>query len=97
MPQIKIRNNLAKLRVRRGFGATQLAAEVGISRQTVYAIEAGTYVPNTAVSLQLARVFEVPVEEIFQIVNKKAESAEIAEAIFLGDLESLQPPLCQHQ
>jgi molybdate-binding protein/DNA-binding XRE family transcriptional regulator len=91
MPQIEIRNNLAKLRVMRGFGATQLAAEVGVSRQTIYAMEAGSYVPNTAVSLKLARVFEVQVDEIFQIANKKDRSTKIAEAIFLGGLEATQP------
>lgn len=69
-PQVKIRNNLAHLRLKRGFGATQLAAEVGISRQTIYAIENGSYVPNTAVSLQMAHVLEVRVEELFQVERK---------------------------
>ena len=36
-----------------------------MSRQTIYAIEAGTYVPNTEVALNLARCLEVTVEELF--------------------------------
>lgn len=86
-----IRNNLTQLRLKRGFGATQLAAEVGVSRQTIYAIESGAYVPNTAVSLQLAHVLEVSVEELFQIEKKESASVEITEAVFLGDPESMQP------
>jgi molybdate-binding protein/DNA-binding XRE family transcriptional regulator len=86
-----IRNNLALLRTKRGLGASQLAAEIGISRQTVYAIEAGTYVPNTAVSLKLARVLDATVEEIFQIDPELPASAETAEAIVLGGMEPALP------
>jgi putative molybdopterin biosynthesis protein len=42
----------------------------GVSRQTIYAMEAGTYVPNTAVALRLARVFEVPVESLFTLADQ---------------------------
>ncbi len=86
-----VRNTLAQLRGKRGMGASQLATAVGISRQTVYAIEAGTYVPNTAVSLRLARILETTVEEIFQLEPEERVSAEMAEAVVLGDLQSLRP------
>jgi molybdate-binding protein/DNA-binding XRE family transcriptional regulator len=88
---MEIRNNLAQLRSKRGFGASQLATEVGISRQTVYAIEAGTYVPNTAVSLKLARALDVTVEDIFQIDPELPVPAETAEAIVLGGTEPVLP------
>lgn len=86
-----VHSNLAELRSKRGLGAAQLASQVGISRQTVYAIEAGTYVPNTAVSLRLARVLETTVEEIFQIEAEDELTEEIAEAIILGESESMAP------
>jgi putative molybdopterin biosynthesis protein len=87
-----IRTNLAEFRARRGLGAAQLAAEIGVSRQTVYAIEAGTYVPNTAVSLKLARALETTVEELFQIEEKDQEvTDEIAEATLLGDTKAVVP------
>lgn len=38
-----------------------------MSRQTIYAMEAGSYVPNTAVALRLSRILEVPVEELFHL------------------------------
>jgi DNA-binding XRE family transcriptional regulator len=39
----------------------RLAHLVGVSRQTIYAMEAASYVPNTTVALKLARVLEVGV------------------------------------
>ena len=44
-----------------------LAEQVGVSRQTINAIEKGNYVPSTTLSLKLARVFSKPLEEIFQL------------------------------
>jgi molybdate-binding protein/DNA-binding XRE family transcriptional regulator len=61
----EIENNLALLRQKRGLAAAHLAKMAGVSRQTIYAMEAGTYVPNTAVALKLARALEVRVEELF--------------------------------
>ena len=88
---MEIRNSLETLRLKRGLGASQLAAEVGVSRQTIYAIEAGSYVPNTTVSLRLAKALEVAVEDIFQITAKQEVSPRRMEAIFLGDLELTLP------
>jgi putative molybdopterin biosynthesis protein len=63
----EIENNLALLRQKRGLSAAHLAKMAGVSRQTVYAMEAGSYVPNTLVALKLARVLEVRVEELFAL------------------------------
>ena len=63
----EIENNLARLREKRGVSAAGLARMVGVSRQTIYAMEAGSYVPNTAVALKLARVLETSVEELFSL------------------------------
>jgi molybdate-binding protein/DNA-binding XRE family transcriptional regulator len=63
----EIDNRLGTLRQKRGFSAAQLAKLVGASRQTIYAIEAGSYVPNTALALKLARVLESRVEELFSL------------------------------
>jgi len=49
---MNIDNNLAQVRQHRGYSAVALAKAVGVSRQTVYAIEAGSYIPNTVLSLQ---------------------------------------------
>lgn len=62
-----IRNRLAEIRRGRGVAAAALAREAGVSRQTIHAIEAGSFVPNTEVALKLARALEVAVEELFSL------------------------------
>lgn len=44
-----------------------MAQLVGVSRQTIYAMEAGSYMPNTAVALKLAHALEVGVEDLFAL------------------------------
>src|SRR5260370_15501779 len=63
MPEIE--TSLGTLRRKRGFSAIHLAATVGVSRQTIYAMEAGTYVPNTAAALRPARARHTNVEKLF--------------------------------
>lgn len=64
---METQTQLHEIRERRGISAAHLAKLTGVSRQTIYAIEAGDYVPNTALSLQLARILEVRVEDLFQL------------------------------
>ncbi len=64
---METRTELNAIREQRGISAAQLAKLAGVSRQTVYAIEAGDYVPNTALALHLARILEVRVEDLFQL------------------------------
>ena len=44
----------------------QLAAQLGVTRQTINAIEAGKYSPSLEVAFRIARVFKTPLEEVFQ-------------------------------
>jgi molybdate-binding protein/DNA-binding XRE family transcriptional regulator len=57
-------------------GASDLARSVNVSRQTIYAIEGGTYIPNTEVALNLARELEVTVEELFSLSDGPPKSPE---------------------
>jgi len=91
MEAVEVQNNLAMLRDKRGLGAAQLATTVGVSRQTIYAIEAGTYVPNTAVSLKLARALDVKVEEIFQLEPESSIPHDVVDAVVLGNIEFMAP------
>ncbi len=45
----------------------QLAEMIGVSRQTINAMEAGKYVPSTMLALRISRIFEKPVNEIFML------------------------------
>lgn len=54
---------------RRSKGVTQedLASAVGVSRQTIIAIEKGNYTPSVYLALKIAYYFKKPVEELFKI------------------------------
>jgi len=50
-------------------GMTQqdLADRVGVTRQTIIALEGGAYTPSLALAMRIARVFETTVEDVFQL------------------------------
>jgi putative transcriptional regulator len=50
----------------------QLADRIGVTRQTVLAIEKGKYSPSLEVAFRIARVFDVPLDEVFQFVEGTA-------------------------
>src|SRR6185503_16118852 len=79
----RIENRLAQVRKSRGIGASDLAKRVNVSRQTIYAIEIGTYVPNTEVALNLARELEVTVDELFslQVTDPKSPGSLVTELL----------------
>jgi putative molybdopterin biosynthesis protein len=78
---MEIENRLAAVRQKRGVAAAQLAKMAGVSRQTIYAMEAGTYVPNTALALRLARVLDVRVEELFALPDDAVPPAMRTEEV----------------
>lgn len=84
----RVENRLAQVRKSRGVGTSDLARRVHVSRQTIYAIEAGTYVPNTEVALNLARELEVTVDELFSLQSGSQKSPESISA----ELLSAEPP-----
>ena len=94
----QVQNRLAEIRKGRGVGSSDLARRVYVSRQTIYAIEAGTYVPNTEVALQLARELEVTVDELFSLQEPAQISPEplAAEMLSAATPEKGQPVrVCQ--
>lgn len=63
----RIHNNIRTLRFHRGeMTQQQLAERIGVTRQTVMAIEAGKYSPSLEVAFKMARAFGVPLEEVFR-------------------------------
>jgi putative molybdopterin biosynthesis protein len=65
MPTIRADSRVRAARLERGIGQGQLAAEAGISRQALGAIEAGAYTPNVTVALRLAQALGKTVESLF--------------------------------
>jgi len=47
-----------------------LAKKIGVSRQTINAMEAGKYVPSTVLALKIAKHFDKKVEDIFELENE---------------------------
>lgn len=62
-----IRNTVQKLRLNRALTQEELAEKAGVSRQTIIAIEKGNYTPSVLLALKIARIFKVPVEDIFSL------------------------------
>ena len=67
-----IRAEVRKLRFLHGeMTQEQLATRVGVSRQTIIAIEKGKYNPSVGLAIRIARVFDVRVEEVFMLEADK--------------------------
>ena len=62
-----LNNSLKVERAIKNLTQEQLAKLVGVSRQSINAIESGKYVPSTVLSLKLSKVFEKSVDQIFQL------------------------------
>lgn len=60
-----MKNRLKVLRVERDWTQADLAQALEVSRQTVNAIETGKYDPSLPVAFRVARLFGLPIEEIF--------------------------------
>lgn len=67
----RVTNRIGELRLHRdAMSQGQLASLVGVTRQTVNAIEQGKYSPSLEVAFRIARVFGVPLEDVFQYADE---------------------------
>lgn len=60
-----MKNEIRRLRTERGLTQVQLAEALGVSRQTVNALETGKYDPSLPLAFRVARVFDRPIESVF--------------------------------
>jgi putative transcriptional regulator len=60
-----MKNQLKELRSERGWSQAELAEHLGVSRQTVNAIETGKYDPSLPLAFTIAKLFEKKIEDIF--------------------------------
>ena len=60
-----MRNRVRELRTERGWSQTELGERLGVSRQTVNAIENERYDPSLPLAFQIARAFSLTIEQIF--------------------------------
>ena len=63
-------NRIKELRKAKGYRQEDLAAALGVSRQTIIAVENNKYTPTLELAMKLARYLQTTVEELFQLEDK---------------------------
>jgi putative molybdopterin biosynthesis protein len=81
------RTFLREIRKARGIAAAELAKRVDISRQTIYAIEDGSFIPNTVIALRLSRALDVTVEQLFSIEEVATSAASVKAELLTRNAE----------
>ena len=75
----RVTNSIRALRFAHGeMTQAELAQRVGVTRQTIIAIEQGRYSPSLEIAFQIARVFGVPLDDVFQYPDYEDGSPAIA-------------------
>ena len=64
-----IKNRIKEYRVRFDMKQEELAAKVGVRRETISNLEKGKYNPSLVLAWNIAKVFDVPIEKIFTVEN----------------------------
>ena len=71
MAKSEMQNQVRRLRFENGeITQQQLADKVGVTRQTIIAIESGRYAPSLPLAFRIARSFGVTIEQVFQYENE---------------------------
>lgn len=60
-----MKNRVRELREQQGLSQSEFGDKIGVSRQTVYAIEVGKYDPSLPLAFQIAKQFRCRIEDIF--------------------------------
>ena len=67
MAKTRVRNHIRRLRFEHGeMTQKELAEKVGVTRQTIVAVEKEKYSPSLEAAFKIAKVFSVPLEEVFE-------------------------------
>ncbi len=67
-------NQLERLRLNKNMTQQELADLVGVSRQTIISLERGRYNPSILLAYRLARLFELPIEDVFIFSEKEVNN-----------------------
>lgn len=62
-----MKNSIKVERAKKNITQAKLAEMANVSRQTINTIELGKYVPSTVLALRLAKIFDISVDDIFQL------------------------------
>jgi putative transcriptional regulator len=67
-----MQNDVREQRRAKGLSQVELALQLGVSRQTIIAIEGGKYSPSLPLAFRIARFFDVPVDKMFDHEEEEA-------------------------
>ncbi|MDE6946147.1 MAG: helix-turn-helix transcriptional regulator [Anaeroplasmataceae bacterium] len=62
-----MKNSVYELRKHHKYTQEELAKKLGVTRQTIISIEQGKYIASLPLALKMAKIFEVPLEQIFEL------------------------------
>ena len=75
MKPTRVTNSIRRLRFENGeLTQAELAERIGVTRQTVIAIEQGRYSPSLELAFQISHVFKVPLDDVFQYPDFEGEA-----------------------
>ncbi|WP_335869634.1 helix-turn-helix transcriptional regulator [Bacillus sp. 2205SS5-2] len=66
-----LKNRVKELRAKHNLTQSNLADKVEVTRQTIIALEKGSYIPSLLLAMKIAQTFQLPVEEIFYMGEVK--------------------------
>ena len=73
MAKNEVKNQIRRMRFENGeMTQQQLADKVGVTRQTIIAVEAGKYAPSLPLAFKIARTFALPIEKVFQYEDQNS-------------------------
>lgn len=70
MASFELSNQIKVQRAMKNITQEELAMHIGVTRKTINTIETGKFVPSSILAIKLARFFEIPVEELFVLIEK---------------------------
>ena len=73
---MEIKNRVKELRARYNYTQEKLAGMVGVTRQTIAAVEKREYVPSLLLALKICKVFSMPVEKIFWLKGEEHDEKD---------------------
>lgn len=68
---MEVTNRVKELRARHSYTQQDLAEAVDVTRQTIVALEKGSYIPSLLLAMKIARTFHLPIEEIFYMEEEQ--------------------------
>jgi putative transcriptional regulator len=73
---MNLHNNLKDVRTQKNFTQENLAGVIGVTRQTIIAVEKEKFVPSVKLALELALALDVPFEKLFWLEESRGENNE---------------------